>query len=100
MNKVKTMSAIMLALTITALPAMARTSAPNVSIPSAQNSGTGIAGLPGDEDGPAALPGAAPGSSAAMRPFSLSIREQDTADIKGLPGTEDGSSMKPPSLPG
>ncbi|MBR0797425.1 hypothetical protein JQ615_18720 [Bradyrhizobium jicamae] len=96
MKKIKT-SAIMLALTIAALPAMARTAAPNISIPSSQNSGTGIAGLPGDEAGPAVQPGAMPGASAAMRPSSLSVREQDTADIRGLPGTEAGPSMKPPS---
>jgi hypothetical protein len=100
MEKIKTMSAIMLALTITAVPAMARTNASRVSIPSAQNSGTGIDGLPGDEDGPAVLPGISPRPSVALRPFSLAVREQDAADIRGLPGAESGPAMKPPSMPG
>ena len=100
MKKTKIMSAIMFALTVTTLPAMARTSASNVLIPSAQDSGVGIAGLPGDEDGPAVQPGAVVGSSAAMRRSSLSAREQDAANIPGLPGTEAGPSLKPPSLPG
>ena len=100
MKTIKTMSAIMFALTITAVPAMARTSAASVSIPSAQNSGTGIAGLPGDEDGPAVMPGISAHPSAAQRPFSLSVREQDAADIRGLPGTESGPTMQPPSMPG
>ena len=56
MTKVKMMSAIMIALAMTALPAMARPSAHDISIPSAQNSGGGIPGLPGDEDGAAVQP--------------------------------------------
>jgi hypothetical protein len=100
MKKIKIMSAIMFALTMTTLPAMARTSTSNVLIPSAQDSGAGIAGLPGDEDGPAVQPGVTVGSGATMRPSSLGVREQDAADIPGLPGTEAGPSMKPPSMPG
>jgi hypothetical protein len=100
MTKITMMSAIMFALTATVLPAMARTSAPAISIPSAQNSGAGIPGLPGEEDGRAVQPGAAPGSSAAMKPYNLAVREQDASNIPGLPGTEAGPSMKSRSVSG
>ena len=97
MTMVKMMSAIIFALTMTSLPAMARTSARDVSIPSAQNSGAGIPGLPGDEDGAAVEPESALGSSLAMRPHNGAVREQDAADI---PGTESGPSAKTPRVSG
>jgi hypothetical protein len=100
MMKIKMMSAVMLALTMTALPAMARPDTQDISIPSAQNSGAGIRGLPGDEDGAAAQPGAALRSSTIMRPHNLSVREQDAARIPGLPGTEAGPSVKTPPVSG
>jgi len=89
-------SAIVVALTMTTLPALARTSNTNVPIPSAQNSGVGIPGFAGSEDGPAVQSGIV-GSGATAGRYNLSIREQDAADIPGLPGTEDGPSVKPPS---
>jgi hypothetical protein len=96
----KITSMMLLALTMTALPAAARTtSEANISTPSAQNSGAGIPGLPGAEDGSAVRPGTN-GSSATTNQHNLSIREQDTANIPGLPGTEDGPSVKPPALSG
>lgn len=88
MTKMKMMSEIMFALPMTAPPAMALTSAHDVSIPSAHNSEAGIAGLPGDEDGAAVQRKPAVGFSAAMRPHDASVREQDAANIPGLPGTE------------
>lgn len=100
MTKIKMMSAIMFALTMTALPVMARTSIHDVSIPSAQNSGAGIPGLPGDEDGAAVQPESTLGSSAAMRPRNASVREQDAANIPGLPGTESGPSVNTPPVSG
>ena len=96
----KITSAMLLPLTVTALPAAARTtSEANILIPSAQNSGAGILGLPGPEDGSAVRPGTN-ASSAATNQHNLSIREQDTANIPGLPETEDGPSVKPPPLSG
>lgn len=100
MTMMKMMSAVIFALTMTAPPAMARTSAHDVSIPSAQNSGAGIPGLPGDEDGAAIKPESALGTSTATRPQDASVREQDAADIPGLPGTESGMSVKSPNLSG
>jgi hypothetical protein len=97
MTKIKMMSAIMLALAMTALPAMARMSKPDISFPSARNSGAGIPGLPGDEDGVAVQPGAGLRSSATMTPSHLSVSEQDAANIPSLPGTEAGPALKAPS---
>jgi len=93
---IKMMSAIMFALTMSALPAMAHTSAHDVSIPSVQNSGAGIPGLPGDEDGAAVQPESVLGSGAALRPHNATVRELDAASIPGLPGTESGPSVKTP----
>ena len=89
----KSLSVIAFALTMTALPALARTTNPKLSIPSAQNSGAGIPGLSGTEDGRAVQPG--PGATA--RRYSFAIRDQDAAGIRGLPGAEAGSAVKPPS---
>jgi hypothetical protein len=95
--KTKTIvSGIVVALTITALPALARTSNANVTIPSAQNSGVGIPGFAGSEAGPIVQPGTV-GSGATVRQYNLSIREQDAADIPGLRGTEAGPSVNAPS---
>jgi len=88
-------SAIVVALSMTTLPALARTSNANITIPSAQNSGAGIPGFAGSEDGPAVQPGTV-GSGAMVRQYNLAIREQDAAEIPGLPGTEDGASVKLP----
>src|ERR1700751_894923 len=94
MTKIKMMSAIMFALTMTALPTMTRASTHDISIPSAQNSGAGIPSLPGDEDGAAVQPGLAVGFGAARPPHNSSVRERDAANIPGLPGTESGPSVR------
>jgi len=53
-----------LALVITGPAALAQTTSPDVSAaPSAQNSGAGIAGQPGNKNGPAARPGDTVGST-------------------------------------
>jgi hypothetical protein len=92
----KIMSAIVFALAITAVPALARTSSLSIAIPSARSSGAGIHGFAGTEDGPAVQPGTV-GSAAAASTYTLSVSEQDAANIPALPGTEAGPSVKPPS---
>ena len=97
MTKIKMMSAIVFALAMTALPVMARMSG-HISMPSAQNSGAGIPGLPGDQDGAAVQPESALGFGSARRPHNSLVREQDAANIRGLPGTEAGPSVKTPPV--
>lgn len=76
--------------------ATAQTTKPDVSsAPSAQNSGTGIAGQPGNKNGPAAKPGDTVGSSSTQQNATTS--QQDTSNIKGLPGNKSGPAVKPPS---
>jgi hypothetical protein len=57
--------------------------------PSAQNSGTGIAGAPGNKNGPPAHTGTT--GSASQNP---SVQQQDSANIKGLPGNKSGPPAK------
>jgi len=58
--------------------------------PSAQNSGTGIAGQPGSKSGPAAKPGTI-GSSNQGNP---AVQQQDPAKIPGLPGNKSGQPLQ------
>jgi hypothetical protein len=55
--------------------------------PSAQNSGAGISGAPGNKNGPAA---GTVGSSSQ----NTSVQQQDPANIKGLPGNKSGPPAK------
>lgn len=93
----KTMSAIVFALAIAATPALARTNNPSVTIPSMRNSGVGIHGLTGTEDGPAVRLNAV-GLAGVASKDNLSAAEQDAANNPALPGTEAGSAVKPPHL--
>lgn len=61
--------------------------------PSAQNSGTGVAGAAGNKNGPAADKGTV-GSAAGS---NLSVQEQDPSNVKGLPGNKSGPPAKTPS---
>jgi len=83
------LSMAILALAISAPPALAQTTSPGVSTsPSAPNSGAGVAGQPGNKNGPAAKSGDTVGSAAgAQKP---SDQTQDTSNIKGLPGNKSG----------
>ncbi len=92
----KIVSAIMLTLAMTAPPALARATNPNVAIPSAQNSGVGIGGFAGTEAGPAVQPGTV-GAAAVTGRYNMSVAEQDPSGIPALPGTEAGRSVKAPS---
>jgi opacity protein-like surface antigen len=86
-----------LALAISAPAALAQTANPGVSTaPSAPNSGAGIAGQPGNKNGPAARPGETVGSAAGANRQNSTDRLQDTSNIKGLPGNKSGSSAKEP----
>ena len=83
------LSTAILALAISGPAALAQTTSPGVSTtPSAPNSGAGIAGQPGNKNGPAAKPGETVGSGVgAQKP---SDQTQDTSNIKGLPGNKSG----------
>jgi len=57
--------------------------------PSAQNSGAGIAGAPGNKNGPPAHSGTVGSASQ-----NQSVQEQDPANVKGLPGNKSGPPAK------
>lgn len=57
--------------------------------PSAQNSGAGIAGAPGNKNGPPAHTGTV-GSNSQNK----SVEEQDPSNVKGLPGNKSGPPAK------
>jgi hypothetical protein len=88
-------SAAVLALSMIAVPTLARMSSSNLSIPSAQNSGVGIHGFAGTEAGSAVRPGIV--GSAAARRNDMPVREQDASNIPGRRGTEAGPSVNAPS---
>src|SRR3954453_1245939 len=89
-------SLIALGLATLAVPVSAQTDKPNVSAPSANNSGAGIAGYPGNKNGPAANKGTV-GSSQATNPVSPTVGNQDAAKVRGLPGNKNGPAAKKPS---
>lgn len=67
-------------------------SAPQVTVPSGQNSGAGIPGKPDTESGPAPK-SLGTGSTATNQ----TVREQDAAKVPGLPGSKSGPAVHPPS---
>ena len=90
-------SALVLALALGVPAALAQTTKPDVSnAPSAQNSGAGIAGQPGNKNGPAAKPGETVGSSSTLNQQNPTVQQQDTSNIKGLPGNKSGPPAKQP----
>jgi uncharacterized membrane protein len=90
-------SALVFALALSAPVALAQTTKPDVSgAPSAQNSGTGIAGQPGNKNGPAAKPGETVGASPTSNQQNPTVQQQDTSNIKGLPGNKSGPPAKEP----
>jgi hypothetical protein len=89
----KILVATVFALMLTALPASARVNS-FIPIPSAQNSGAGIPGLAGDEDGSAVKPGTVINATSAIK-YDPTVLEQDASLIPGLPGTESGPAVKP-----
>ncbi|MET4218690.1 hypothetical protein ABIB00_003908 [Bradyrhizobium sp. LB14.3] len=90
----RTVPIIATTLVIATSTAFAQTTKPDVSAaPSAQNSGTGIAGQPGNKNGPAAKPGDTVGSATGTNP---TVQQQDTSNVKGLPGNKSGPAVKQP----
>ena len=87
-------SALAVAFALSTSAAIAQTTQPNVSnAPSAQNSGAGIAGQPGNKNGPTAKPSDTVGSSSGS---NSTVQQQDTSNIKGLPGNKSGPAAKKP----
>ena len=70
-------------------PDTASSPAGAASSPSAQNSGTGISGAPGNKNGPAANQG-----TVGANPQNQHVQEQDPSNIKGLPGNKSGPPAK------
>ncbi|WP_431015519.1 hypothetical protein [Bradyrhizobium pachyrhizi] len=90
-------SALVFALALSAPVALAQTTKPDVSgAPSAQNSGAGIAGQPGNKNGPAAKPGETVGASSSSNQQDPTVQHQDTSNVKGLPGNKSGPPAKEP----
>jgi len=80
-----------------AAPALAQTTTPDVSkAPSAQNSGAGIAGQPGNKSGPAVKRGDTTGSTSSANQQNTTVQQQDSADVKGMPGNKSGPPAKQP----
>jgi len=91
----KMVSAIVLSLAVTSLPALAQTNnAPGVSTPSAPNSGAGVSGYPGNKNGPAAK--GTVGSSTSTNK-NEGVQQQDASKIQGMPGNKSGPPAKQPS---
>ncbi len=86
-------SASACALIAIAYPVFAQTS--NPTTPSAQNSGAGISGYPGNKNGPAPEKGTV--GSGATSQQNPTVQQQDTSKIQGLPGNKSGPPAKPPS---
>ena len=89
--------AVAVAMAISGVTASAQSNKPDVTVPSAQNSGAGIQGHPGNKNGPAAQPGTV-GSNTRMNTNhdDSAVKDQDSANIKGLPGGKSGPTVKPP----
>ncbi len=64
--------------------------------PSAQNSGAGIQGAPGNKNGPAATESGTVGSSSTINRHNTDVSNQDTSNVKGMPGNKNGPPAKKP----
>jgi hypothetical protein len=73
-------------------PALAQTGNGTTTAPSAQNSGTGIAGQPGNKNGPA--PKSTTGTSSEQNAHA---KAQDVSKIPGKPGGKSGPAERPPA---
>jgi hypothetical protein len=99
-NRLVKQIVIVAALAVAAFPeaALSQTAQPDVSTaPSAQNSGAGIRGLPGNKSGPAVKPGTGTvGSNSTLNQENPTVRQQDPSNIKGLPGNKSGPPARQP----
>ena len=89
-----------IALAIVTLPASAQTTDRpgdgQVTVPSGQNSGTGIPGQPGSKSGPAAK--SSPETTGSdMNDHNRAVRQQDPSKIPGQPGNKSGPEVRQPS---
>ena len=92
------LSMFALALAISASAALAQTQKPDVSAaPSAQNSGAGIAGQPGNKSGPAVKLARGTIGSTAPNQHDPRVQQQDPSNVKGLPGNKSGQAARRPS---
>jgi hypothetical protein len=93
--KLSTLGAMMCALVLSGVTASAQSNNPPATAPSGQNSGAGIAGQPGNKNGPPAQKGTV--GSATTTQGNTTTQEQDPAHIKGLPGNKSGEPEKRPA---
>lgn len=83
-------SGLALALALSA-GAMAQTTRPDASsAPSAQNSGAGIAGKPGNKSGPAVKPEPKGTVGSSADQHNSTVQQQDTSKVQGMPGNKNG----------
>ncbi len=90
-------SGFALALALSASAAFSQTKTPDMShAPSAQNSGAGIAGQPGNKNGPAAKPETkgTVGSSTNNPQNPAAVQQQDPSKVKGMRGGKSGPPAK------
>lgn len=90
-----TVSLVAVAMVASSATAFAQGGQQNTSPPSAQNSGAGIQGAPGNKNGPPADKGTV-GSSATTERHNPSVSAQDPSNIEGKPGNQSGPAMKTP----
>ncbi len=88
-------SAVAIACLLSASAASAQSGSQS-NLPSAQNSGAGIQGAPGNKNGPSADKGTV-GSSTSMNRQNPDVSAQDPSNVKGMPGNKNGPAVKSPS---
>jgi hypothetical protein len=96
LNMMKPLSVAVGLFAMIALPALAETNNPSQATgPSAQSSGVGIPGQPGNKSGPAVRPPqGSSGATASTDQTNPSTRLQDPSKIEGKPGNKSGSPAK------
>jgi hypothetical protein len=90
------LSLVAAGLLVSATAVSAQNAQPNSTPPSAQNSGAGIQGAPGNKNGPPAKSGTVGSSSTTMDRHNPDVSAQDPANVKGLPGNKSGPAVKKP----
>lgn len=92
---IRIVSTAAVVLAISAMPALAQTTKPDVSqAPSAKNSGAGIPGMTGNKSGPATKSETVGSGGEQHNP---TVKQQDPSNIQGLPGNKSGPPARPPS---
>ena len=88
---IKLVSAAAVALVLSS--ASAQNAKSEVTNPGLQNSGAGIAGQPGNKNGPAVKPGTV-GSATGENQTDNRLKQQDATGVQGLPGNKSGPAEK------